>query len=114
MAEALLRAMAGSTGSRPRLGLRAPDRSFAAVAKQQPRGSWTDPEEELTESMEFEWDPDEAAANARKHGIAFTEAMTIFGDPLELTIVDPDHSHDELRFVSIGMGSSLRKVDTSA
>jgi len=53
--------------------------------------------------MEFEWDPDKAAANARKHGVAFTEAMTIFGDPLELTIVDPDHSHDELRFVSIGM-----------
>lgn len=52
--------------------------------------------------MEFEWDPDKAAANARRHGVEFAEAMTIFGDPLELTIVDPDHSHDEWRFVSIG------------
>jgi uncharacterized DUF497 family protein len=58
--------------------------------------------------MEFEWDPDRAPANARKHGVAFTEAMTIFGDPLELTIVDPDHSHDELRFVSIGMSVAGR------
>jgi len=36
--------------------------------------------------MEFEWDPEKAKANLKKHGVAFTEAMTIFGDPLELTI----------------------------
>jgi hypothetical protein len=41
--------------------------------------------------MEFEWDPEKAAANAKKHGVDFSEAMTMFADPLELTIADPDH-----------------------
>ena len=27
--------------------------------------------------MEFEWDHDKATANARKHGVAFAEVMTI-------------------------------------
>ena len=53
--------------------------------------------------MEFEWDPEKAAANVKKHGVEFAEAMTIFGDPLELTIADPDHSEDEPRFLSIGL-----------
>ena len=52
--------------------------------------------------MEFEWDPEKAAANVKKHGVEFGEAMTIFGDALELTIPDPDHSEDERRFLSIG------------
>ncbi len=52
--------------------------------------------------MEFEWDADKAASNAEKHGVTFAEAMTVFGDALELTIVDPDHSEGECRFLSIG------------
>jgi uncharacterized DUF497 family protein len=52
--------------------------------------------------MEFKWDPEKAAANAKKHGVEFSEAMTVFGDPLELTIADPDHSVGEKRFLSIG------------
>lgn len=58
--------------------------------------------------MEFEWDPDKAAANVKKHGAEFSEAMTIFGDPMELTIADPDHSNDERRFLSIGMSAAGR------
>ncbi len=58
--------------------------------------------------MDFEWDHDKAAANAKKHGVEFTEAMTIFGDPLELTIADPDHSTDEVRCVSIGLSVAGR------
>jgi uncharacterized DUF497 family protein len=27
--------------------------------------------------MQFEWDDDKAASNVRKHGVAFTEAMTV-------------------------------------
>ena len=42
--------------------------------------------------MEFEWDPEKEKANLAKHGVSFVEAMTIFGDPLELTIADPYHS----------------------
>jgi len=33
-----------------------------------------------------------------KHGIAFEEAATIFGDPSSLTISDPEHSEVEERF----------------
>lgn len=60
--------------------------------------------------MEFEWDPEKAAANAKKHGVEFAEAMTVFSDPLEVTISDPDHSEGEQRFVSIGLSTSQRLV----
>ena len=52
--------------------------------------------------MEFEWDPKKATKNEKKHGISFSEATTVLGDPLELTISDPDHSSGEFRFLSIG------------
>jgi len=52
--------------------------------------------------MEFEWDAGKAASNADKHGVTFEEAMTVFGDPLELAISDPHHSQGEFRFLSIG------------
>jgi uncharacterized DUF497 family protein len=35
--------------------------------------------------MEFEWDPDKAARNLRKHKISFDEAATVFGDFLGAT-----------------------------
>ena len=52
--------------------------------------------------LTFEWDADKAAANAVKHGVSFEEASTAFGDPLSITVADPDHSIDESRFVLIG------------
>jgi len=58
--------------------------------------------------MEFEWDAAKAASNADKHGVTFAEAMTVFGDPLELTIGDPDHSQGEFRFLSIGFSAEKR------
>jgi len=56
----------------------------------------------------FEWNPTKESANRRKHGIGFAEASTVFGDPLSITILDPDHSVDERRFVIIGMSSKQR------
>jgi hypothetical protein len=53
--------------------------------------------------MEFEWDPDKAAVNDKKHGVTFLEAATIFGDPLALTFVDPDHSVNEQRYLTFGL-----------
>lgn len=41
--------------------------------------------------MSFEWDNNKASINEQKHGVSFTEAITVFSDPLELTIPDPDH-----------------------
>jgi len=52
--------------------------------------------------LEFEWDVGKAASNLEKHGVSFAEAMTIFGDPLEVMTPDPDHSEGELPFVSVG------------
>lgn len=51
---------------------------------------------------EFEWDPDKAAFNGRKHGVTFHEAATAFGDPLSVTVPDPRHSVGEERFVLFG------------
>ncbi|MBW8884891.1 MAG: BrnT family toxin, partial [Planctomycetia bacterium] len=39
--------------------------------------------------MEFEWDETKARANEQKHGIDFTEAMTVFADALSLTVMIP-------------------------
>lgn len=60
--------------------------------------------------MEFEWDPEKARRNLRKHRVSFQEAATAFGDPLSITIPDPDHSDDESRFVLLGTTFSGRLV----
>lgn len=57
--------------------------------------------------MRFEWDSEKAASNARKHGVAFEEAQTVFQDDLFVTFEDPDHSQNENRFII--MGQSTKK-----
>ena len=67
-------------------------------------------------AMIFEWDEEKATANAIKHGIAFTEAGTIFGDEQSITIPDLKHSQDEpsaLRGVGLDFfsyGPDLEKI----
>jgi hypothetical protein len=56
----------------------------------------------------FEWDPVKAEANVRKHGVTFDQASTTFGDPLNLLMADPDHSHEEERFLLLGMSNQRR------
>ena len=51
----------------------------------------------------FEWDPNKAESNRRKHGVSFEEASSAFGDPLSRTVPDPDHSVGEARFVLLGV-----------
>jgi uncharacterized DUF497 family protein len=53
--------------------------------------------------MEFEWNPDKAVINLRKHNISFQEATTVFDDSLSVAFPDPDHSIGEDRYVIIGM-----------
>ena len=53
-------------------------------------------------SFIIEWDPNKATSNLAKHNVSFHEATTVFGDPLALTFPDPDHSHDETRYITIG------------
>lgn len=52
--------------------------------------------------MRFEWDNRKAKSNLEKHGVTFHEAATVFGDPLAVTYVDPDHSLVEHRFLTFG------------
>jgi len=50
----------------------------------------------------FAWDSEKAKTNIKIHRVSFDEASTVFGDPLSLTIYDPRHSDEEIRFVIIG------------
>jgi uncharacterized DUF497 family protein len=58
--------------------------------------------------VQFEWDRNKAEENLNKHAVGFSEATTVFADPLEITIPDPDHSEGEERFVSLGMSTANR------
>ena len=58
--------------------------------------------------LRFRWSREKDAANIRKHGIGFAEAMTAFGDPLSLSIPDPTHSVGELRWMLLGHSSRGR------
>ena len=60
------------------------------------------------EDLRFVWDPRKAKENARKHGVTFEEAQTVFLDDYALLIADPDHSEQENRFLLLGVSSRLR------
>ena len=53
--------------------------------------------------MEFDWDPNKATRNLRRHHVSFGEAATVFSDPLSTTVPDPDHSFDEDRSITVGL-----------
>jgi hypothetical protein len=55
--------------------------------------------------MEFGWDPVKAAGNLHKHRISFREAASVFGDSLDATFPDPDHSAGEDRFITVGLSN---------
>ena len=59
-------------------------------------------------ALRFEWDDRKAAANAKKHGVGFEEARSVFVDERAKLIVDPDHSEDEDRFILLGLSRALR------
>ncbi len=63
--------------------------------------------------MRFEWDPNKAATNFKKHQVSFQEAATIFGDFLSVTFDDPDHSIDEERYITIGLSHQHRLLVVS-
>jgi len=57
-----------------------------------------------TRSVSFEWDPNKAIANARKHGVQFSEALSVFDDDSAITLIDDESDLREQRFVTLGMG----------
>jgi uncharacterized DUF497 family protein len=50
--------------------------------------------------MTFQWDDDKNAANIRKHGLAFEDALHVFADPMAVTRTD--HFQGEERWQIIG------------
>ncbi|MFH1115206.1 MAG: BrnT family toxin [Pseudomonadota bacterium] len=63
--------------------------------------------------MQFEWDPQKANRNNKKHGVSFEEAVTVFYDPLSASFDDPDHSVGEQRCVTIGHSAGDRLLVVS-
>ena len=63
--------------------------------------------------MKYEWDPDKADTNKRKHDVSFHEAATVFGDPLAITFTDPDHSIDEHRYLTFALSEFNRLLVVS-
>ena len=49
-----------------------------------------------TMTVDYEWDPEKASENLRKHKVDFADAVIALEDENALTIEDSDH--DERRF----------------
>ena len=63
--------------------------------------------------MTFEWDERKAAANFKKHHVAFEEAASVFLNALAITFPDPDHSLEERREITLGYTMKGRLVFVS-
>ena len=50
----------------------------------------------------FEWDKKKDKSNARKHGVTFEEAQTVFYYEYAIRFFDPEHSENEDRFILLG------------
>ena len=61
--------------------------------------------------MEFEWDPEKAEANRRKHGMEFVDAVIVFDDDRAITLVDEHPTED--RYVTFGMDAQGRVLAVS-
>lgn len=61
--------------------------------------------------MDYEWDPQKAKSNFRKHGVRFADAVGVFQDPYAITMLD-DNS-DEERYVTIGIDALLQIIVVS-
>ncbi len=55
-----------------------------------------------SEFVRYVWDEKKAAANLKKHGVDFADAVGVFNDEFALRREDPD-AESEPRFVALGM-----------
>jgi hypothetical protein len=51
----------------------------------------------------FDWDPNKARANQKKHGVGFEQASSIFLDPGMITVFGSKYSEHEDRWATIGI-----------
>jgi uncharacterized DUF497 family protein len=63
--------------------------------------------------VEFEWDPEKAATNLKKHGVSFSKAARVFSDPLSITVHETDHSTEEERYLIVGVSNRSRLLIVS-
>ncbi len=57
--------------------------------------------------MDYQWDPEKARANLKKHAVDFADAVGVFEDPLALTIDDASNP-EEPRWITLGLDFSQR------
>ena len=57
----------------------------------------------------FEWDPDKAASNLRKHGVSFEQAVHVFADDHRETEEDEGHA-GERRWRTIDAVGNIRLI----
>ena len=62
------------------------------------------------EQLEFEWDKKKEKTNAKKHGVSFDEARTVFYDEQAIQFYDPEHSDEEDRFILLGTSFKLKTL----
>lgn len=63
----------------------------------------------------FEWDVGKALANAKKHGVTFEEAISVYNDARASSYPDLAHDEHEERWITIGrnaLGSILVVAST--
>ncbi len=59
--------------------------------------------------MKIEWNTQKAQINLKKHGVSFEMAMTVFSDPMHLSVLDFS-SQDENRWITIGHASDQKTL----
>ena len=59
-------------------------------------------------TLRFEWNPNKATRNLKRHEVSFDEATTVFDDPMFVTVIDDEHSDDEERYITIGLSRQAR------
>ena len=64
-------------------------------------------------AIEFEWDAEKAASNVAKHGVSFSEAVSVFSDATAAIFADPMHSIIEIREIIVGLSSLDRLLIVS-
>ena len=58
--------------------------------------------------IEFEWDTRKNKSNLKKHNVSFEEARSVFFDEFAIQFFDDNHSHEEDRFIMLGMSIESR------
>jgi len=60
--------------------------------------------------IKFEWNPDKASSNTKKHGVSFEEAKSVFYDESAVQFYDDENSEIEDRFLMLGFSNNSRTL----